>query len=46
MKKAKGENAHFEGKYFCGCKTRKIRKWLGIKRYGKKENDDLNKEGL
>lgn len=28
------EIGHFEGKYFCDCRTRNIRKWLGVKRYG------------
>jgi len=28
------EASHWEGKYFCNCRTRNIRKWLGVKRYG------------
>ena len=36
-KRPKGDNAHWEGKYFCDCRVRNIRKWLGIKFYGWKE---------
>ena len=29
------DTGHFEGrKYWCDCRTRKWRLWLGIKRYG------------
>lgn len=25
---------HWEGKYWCNCRERNIRRWLGIKFYG------------
>lgn len=31
-KKACKECTHMEGKYFCDCRTRNIRSWLGCKR--------------
>jgi hypothetical protein len=37
-KKRKGEDAHFEGKWFCDCCVRNKRKWLGLKRYGREED--------
>jgi hypothetical protein len=33
-KKSRKEHGHFEGKYWCDCKTRNYRKWLAIKRGG------------
>lgn len=32
------EASHWEGKHFCNCKTRNIRKWLAIKKYGHEIN--------
>lgn len=43
QKKQKGENAHWEGKYFCGCRIRNFRQWLGIKKYGHENIDGDNK---
>lgn len=34
-KKRKSSECHMEGKHFCDCLIRNIRKWLGRKRYGK-----------
>jgi hypothetical protein len=34
QKKRSGEEAHYEGKYFCDCRIRNYRKWLGKKLYG------------
>jgi hypothetical protein len=25
---------HWEGKYWCNCMTRNIRRWLGVKMFG------------
>jgi len=33
-KKRKKEETHKEGKYFCDCRIRNIRKWLAFKRGG------------
>lgn len=33
-KKRKKDETHFEGKYFCDCRIRNIRKWLAFKRGG------------
>lgn len=33
-KKPIKEEGHFEGKYWCNCKTRNYRRWLGLKKYG------------
>lgn len=30
----KKETGHFEGKYWCDCRTKGYRLWLGIKKYG------------
>lgn len=38
-KKASKEASHWEGKYFCDCRTKGIRKWLGVKR-----GDNLREE--
>jgi hypothetical protein len=32
--KKRSDCGHFEGKYWCDCRTRNIRKWLGMKRHG------------
>lgn len=36
-KKSTKEEGHWEGKYWCYCRTRNYRKWLGIKKYGAEE---------
>lgn len=36
-KASKKEASHYEGKYFCNCRTGNIRKWLAIKKFGKPE---------
>ena len=36
------EEGHWEGKCWCNCRTRGYRIWLGIKKYGKKENETDN----
>jgi len=28
---------HWEGKYWCNCRVRNYRKWLGVKKYGHEE---------
>lgn len=33
------EDGHSEGKYFCDCRVRNRRKWLGVKKYGKDAQD-------
>ena len=33
------DQSHWEGDYFCDCRTRNIRKWLGFKRYGTIESE-------
>lgn len=33
--KKRPDCGHYEGKFWCDCRTRNIRKYLGIKRYGK-----------
>jgi hypothetical protein len=33
-KKYHPEEGHFEGKHWCNCKTRNIRRWFGLKKYG------------
>jgi hypothetical protein len=38
--KKREDCGHFEGKYWCDCRTRNIRKYLGIKRYGREEEMD------
>ncbi len=38
-RKPKPDDSHWEGKYFCDCRTRNIRKWIGRKRYGNEEID-------
>ena len=30
----KKEATHMEGKFFCDCRVRNFRKWLGVKLYG------------
>lgn len=45
LKKASQKEAtHWEGKHFCDCRTRNIRRWLGVKLYGHRER--LNPEDL
>lgn len=39
-KKSPKDASHWEGKYFCDCRTRNIRKWLAFKKYGKEFNND------
>lgn len=39
--KPRKDCGHWEGKYWCDCKTRGIRKWLGVKRYGHDEEEEL-----
>ena len=36
-KYATKEQGHYEGKYWCNCRTRNYRLWLGVKRYGHSE---------
>lgn len=33
-KKEAPDQTHWEGDYFCDCRTRNIRKWLAKKKYG------------
>lgn len=39
-RKPSKDNSHWEGGYFCDCRTRNVRKWLGIKMYGQLDLDD------
>ena len=43
MIKPTREDSHWEGKHFCNCRTRNIRRWLGVKRYG---HNDVPKHHL
>ncbi len=36
-RKPRPEEGHWEGKYWCNCRTRNIRKWLSKKKYGHEE---------
>lgn len=36
------EEGHWEGDYWCNCKTKKYRLWLGVKRYGYKDDNLIN----
>jgi len=38
LTKPRKDCGHWEGKYWCNCRTRNIRKWLGVKRYGYSED--------
>lgn len=33
-KKPTKEEGHWEGKFWCNCRTRNYRRWLGLKKYG------------
>lgn len=33
--KPQPDEGHWEGKYWCNCRIRNKRKWLGMKKYGK-----------
>jgi len=33
-KKSNTEQGHWEGKYWCNCKIKGYRIWLGLKKYG------------
>jgi hypothetical protein len=33
------ETGHWEGKYWCDCRTRNYRAWLSVKRNGHDERD-------
>lgn len=35
----KRKQGHWEGKYFCDCRTKNYRRWRGLKRYGKCANE-------
>ena len=39
-RKVNCEIGHWEGKYFCACRTRKYRMWLGMKQNGFKDELD------
>lgn len=34
-KKPKKDEGHYEGKWWCNCRMRNIRRWLGLKKWGK-----------
>lgn len=34
-KKPGKEEGHWEGKFWCNCRIRNIRRWLGLKRWNK-----------
>lgn len=38
--KIREDCGHWEGKYWCNCRIRNIRKWLGVKLYGREEEMD------
>jgi hypothetical protein len=37
---SKPDIGHWEGKYWCGCRIRNYRKWLGVKKYGQEDKRD------
>jgi len=45
-KKATAEEGHWEGKHFCNCRTRNIRKWLAKKKYGDTEKQQSISEAF
>ena len=36
------EEGHWEGRYWCGCRIRGYRIWLGVKRYGRDYRLDIH----
>ncbi len=38
-RKPERDDGHWEGKYWCDCRLRNKRKWLGLKKYGPEERD-------
>ena len=42
-KKPHREDGHWEGKFWCDCRIRNRRKWLG--RYAKQNEFDVNEDG-
>ncbi len=38
-KKPTKEEGHWESKFWCNCRTRNYRRWLGLKRYGSTSTD-------
>lgn len=40
LKKRK-DCGHWEGKFWCNCRTRNIRKWLGYKKFGAEQGENL-----
>lgn len=38
-KKPTKEEGHWESKFWCNCRLRNFRQWLGIKKYGHDESD-------
>lgn len=43
-KKRKKSETHMEGKYFCDCSTRNIRKWIGKKRFGAEDVENIESD--
>jgi hypothetical protein len=38
-KKPTKEEGHWEGKWWCNCRIRNIRKWLALKKWSKSDDE-------
>ena len=38
------EEGHWEGKFWCNCRTRNYRTWLGVKKHGQADKKDRERD--